>query len=379
MEVVQVCPLFFPYLGGIETHVREISKRLVKLGVDIKVYTTDPSGKLPKKENIDGVEIHRFRSYAPNSMYYFSPNLFFELGKVKHAKIIHVHSFPDFPSLAAALVKDIIKKPIVFTPHYWGSSHVTGTSIWRTSVKNFYNRRLGKFTFSKFNKVVTISNFEKEILVEKFEVAEKQLRYIPNGVDTEKIKDITRKKTGVSTILYVGRLEEYKGVNFLINAFPRIKSFFPEARLVIVGKGSYKLELVSLANNLGVQDSTEFLENLSGEELMQLYLSSSLFVTLSQYEALPVALLEAMAHGLPVIATSVGGVPEVIQSGKNGFLLDYPPNEKTLINIVKPLLEDPELSNKVGSSAKQTILSKFSWDDVARNLLSLYREIIKQN
>ena len=268
---------------------------------------------------------------------------------------------------------------MVLTPHYWGSSHVMGTSIWRTSAKNFYNRWLGKFTFSKFNKIVTISKFEKEILVEKFGLDEKQLRYIPNGVDTEKIKDITRKNTGVSTILYVGRLEEYKGVTFLINAFPRIKSFFPEARLVIVGKGSYKPELVSLANNLGVQDSTEFLENLSVEELMKLYLSSSLFVTLSQYEALPVALLEAMAHGLPVIATSVGGVPEVIQSGINGFLLDYPPNEETLINITKSLLKNSELSDNVGSSAKQTIISRFSWDDVARNLLSLYREILKQN
>ena len=115
MEVVQVCPLFFPHFGGIETHVREISKRLVKLGVDIKIYTTDPSGKLPKEENIDGVEVHRFRSYAPNSLYYFSPNLFFELGKLKRAKIIHVHSFPDFPSLSAALVKDIIKKPMVLS------------------------------------------------------------------------------------------------------------------------------------------------------------------------------------------------------------------------------------------------------------------------
>src|SRR4030067_693284 len=129
MEVMQVCPLFFPYLGGIETHVREISKRLVKLGVDIKVYTTDPSGKLPKKENIDDVEIHRFRSYAPNSLYYFSPDLYFELRKLKQAKVIHVQSFPDFPSLAVDLVKNKNRKSMVLTPHYWSTSHVMGTSM----------------------------------------------------------------------------------------------------------------------------------------------------------------------------------------------------------------------------------------------------------
>lgn len=377
MEVVQVCPLFFPYLGGIETHVREISKRLVKLGINVQVYSTDPSGKLPKKENIDGIEVHRFRSFAPNSLYYFSPSLYFELRKLKQAKLIHVHSYPDFPSLAAALAKGSIRKPIVHTPHYWGSLHVMGTSMWRTLAKNSYNRLFGKYTFSKFNKIVSVSEFEKEILVRKFGLDENQIKSIPNGVDTEEIKDTTRKNTGVSTLLYVGRLEKYKGVSFLINIFPKIKSFFPEARLIIVGKGSYKAELISLANNLGVQDSTEFLEDVPEEKLRQLYLSSSLFVTLSQYEALPVALLEAMAHGLPVIATKVGGVPEVIQSGENGFLLDYPPNEKTLINRVKSLLENTETLSKVGSRARQTILSRFSWDDIAQNLLNLYQEILK--
>jgi len=179
--------------------------------------------------------------------------------------------------------------------------------------------------------------------------------------------------------LYVGRLEKYKGVSFLIKAFPKIRSFFPKARLKIIGKGPYKTELVSLANNLGVQDNTEFSEDLPEDQLVQSYQSSSLFVTLSQYEALPVALLEAMAHGLPVIATKVGGVPEVIQSGENGFLLDYPPDEEMLINRVKLLLENANGSSRVGRKAQQTILSKFSWDDVACNLLSLYREILAQN
>lgn len=91
MKIIQVCPRFFPDIGGIETHVYEISKRLAKDN-DVYVYTTDPTGKLPKQEMIEGVNVLRFKSFAPNEAYFFSPLMYFALKK-QSCDILHVHSF----------------------------------------------------------------------------------------------------------------------------------------------------------------------------------------------------------------------------------------------------------------------------------------------
>lgn len=376
MEVVQVCPLFFPYFGGIETHVREISKHLTNLGVHIKIYTTDPSGKLPKKESIDGIEVLRFRSFT-NDLYFFAPKLYSALKKLKEEDMIHVHS-PDFPSLAAALAKDKNRKPIVFTPHTLGSADMVGTSMWRTLAKKCYTILLGKYIFDKFDAVVTVSKYEKKILIQKFGLKEGKITYIPNGVDVEKVKGVARKKRGVKTILYVGRLEKYKGIHFLIKAFPKIKKSAPHSRLIIIGSGSYKKNLIYLVDNLGIKDSVIFLENVSEEELREVYTSSSVFISLPQYELFGIALAEAMAYGLPVIATKVGGIPEFIQPNRTGFLLDFPPDENILVKIATFLLENTDYSTEIGIRARQAILSRFSWDRTAHNLFNLYRNLLMQ-
>jgi len=376
MNVAEVCPLFLPYIGGVETHVYEISRRLSKLGVGIKVYTTDPTGTLPKKDTIDGIEVLRFRSFDPWRLYYYSLDLYHELEKLRDVDVVHVHGFPEFPSLAAVLAKDENRKPLILTPHYGGAVNMLGTSVWRTLVKRSYNLLLSKLIFGKSDIIVAVSIYEKEMLKQNFEADERKIRHIPNGVDVKELEGKVKKKSNdTKTILYVGRLEKYKGVSFLIKAFQRLKANLTNSQLVIVGRGPCKEELVSLSRKLEVQDSVTFLENLPKEELTNLYLTSDVFILVSQYESLPIAVLDALAYGLPIIATNVGGLPEIIQTGKTGFLLDFPPDEDELIRITTSLLQDEEYAKEIGARAREEILSKFSWDSVVRNLLDLYEEI----
>jgi glycosyltransferase involved in cell wall biosynthesis len=174
--------------------------------------------------------------------------------------------------------------------------------------------------------------------------------------------------------LYVGRLEKYKGVQSLLNILPQLKRLTPNVNVKIVGTGSYENELRTLTSSLAVDGDVQFLRNIPQGELMALYASASAFIYLSQYEGLPVALLEAMAFGLPVIATNVGGIPDVVEPKETGFLLNFPPNETELIEYIAHLLNDPELAARTGLKAREKILSEFSWDNIAQSLRVLYEE-----
>lgn len=122
MRIAQVSPRFYPYVGGIETHVREISRRLIREGIEVEVLTTDPSGELEKTQILDGVLIRRFRSFAPGEAYFLSCNL--EQYLRKHSDsydIVHAHSYSAFPSAHAARTKT--QNKFVFTPHYHETGH----------------------------------------------------------------------------------------------------------------------------------------------------------------------------------------------------------------------------------------------------------------
>lgn len=112
MKVLQVCPRYYPYLGGLETHVQEISERLVKKGFEVEVITTDPSGSLQKEEEVNEVLIRRFRSFAPKDLYYFSSQLLLFLRNA-NSDIIHGHGYNAFPMFACAVAR---KAKNVFDP-----------------------------------------------------------------------------------------------------------------------------------------------------------------------------------------------------------------------------------------------------------------------
>jgi glycosyltransferase involved in cell wall biosynthesis len=375
MEIVQVCPLFFPIRGGVESHVFEISKRLASMGENVKIYTTDPSGKLPKKEHVEGFEILRFRSFSPHRVYFFAPELYSAMKRLRNVDVVHVHGYPNFPALAAAAAKNDNNKPLIFTPHYGGYSfHTMGSSILRSLAKRCYHYSVGEYIFEKSDRIITVGKFEKSILKQRFGIDEEKIRYLPNGVNVQQIEMLQKNRKNTSTLLYVGRLEKYKGVQSLLNILPQLKRLTPNVNVKIVGTGSYENELRTLTSSLAVDGDVQFLRNIPQGELMALYASASAFIYLSQYEGLPVALLEAMAFGLPVIATNVGGIPDVVEPKETGFLLNFPPNETELIEYIAHLLNDPELAARTGLKAREKILSEFSWDNIAQSLRVLYEE-----
>ncbi|WP_269851231.1 glycosyltransferase family 4 protein [Methanosarcina horonobensis] len=157
MKIAQICPRYFPDIGGVETHVKEISERLVKAGHDVEVITTDPTGKLNRRETINGVKVIRFRSFAPGNAYYFAPQIYFYL-KMHSFDVIHAHSYHALPALFAALGKS--ERRLVFTPHY----HRSGHTAFRNLLHKPY-RLFGKVIFSRADSVICVSEYEKKGLL----------------------------------------------------------------------------------------------------------------------------------------------------------------------------------------------------------------------
>lgn len=362
-----------------ETHIKEISERLINAGVGVQIFTTDPSVKFPMQMTIGELEVLKFKSYALNNMYFFSPQLYLALRNLKEVDIIHAHGYNTFPVLAAVLAKSKNKKALVFTPHYGGySTHVIGTSYLRTLAKRCYNYSLGRHIFHHVDAIVSVGNVEREFLAQHFGVNQERISYIPNGVDTRKCRSQRRRTEQTRTLLYVGRIEKYKGVEVLAKAFSRTTESFPNSRLVFVGSGSYKDRLKLLVHKLKLENRVYFFENITDQELKEVYQASDIFLTLPQHETFGISVTEAMACGLPVIATKVGELHRIIKHGKTGFLLDFPPNEDNLAQIIKTLLKDSELSREIGQNAKKEVLSKFSWKRSVQNIIGLYERISQE-
>jgi len=351
MKVAQVCHLFHPYVGGIETHVYEISKRLAK-EMDVEVLTTDPGSNLPREEKIDGVLIRRFKAFAPSNSYYFSYELYAYLKK--HSSdydIVHAHNYHAFPALFAALTKQ--KNKLVFTPHYHGGGH----SFFRNILHKPY-KSLGKKIFEEAEAVVCVSRYEKKLLLSHFEIEESKISVIPNGVNVKEFRKIKRRRNNKS-ILYVGRIEKYKGVEHVVKAL----KYLPEYRLEIVGEGSYKRKIIKLARKIGVLSRINFCGKISGKELIRKYAEAGILVLLSKHEAYGLAIAEALAAGIPCIVSATSALDEWVDNEKV-FSAGYPINIEKLVNLVVRL-----------SKIKINKVALLSLEEVSRRIIKIYNSI----
>lgn len=350
MRIIQVCHRYYPYIGGVETHVREISERLTKR-FDVEVLTTDPFGGLLKEEIIAGVKVKRFKSWAPRDSYHFSGGLEKYLAKnSEKCHIMHAHSYHDFPALYAAKARKSGR--FIFTPHYHGSGHTFFRSLFHKPYK-----LLGRKIFEKADKIICVSKHEKSLVKKHFEIADQKIKVIPNGVNLKEFDGLEKKVKNSRIILYVGRLEKYKNVNYLIRTLPKLNE---DIVLEIVGEGSSKRRLLELVRKLDLEDRVTFYHNLARKELLQKYVDADLFVLLSKHEAYGISVAEALASRTPCIVANDSALMEWVD-GKKCFGIGFP------INVDKVA----ELIDKViGRTIKDIKLT--SWDEAVERLLRVY-------
>lgn len=349
--IAHICPRYYPYIGGVETHVKEITERLVKKGIQVEVLTTDPKSDLPVTDEINGVVVRRFPSWAPGDAYYFSNPLNKYLRRHNaNYEILHAHSYHALPALYTALNKD--RTRLFFTPHYHGQGHTPFRNLLLKLYKN-----MAKRIFIRSERVISVSQYEKGLILRDFPISEEKIDLIPNGINRNEF--IHRKTNDKSnTILSVGRLEEYKGMQHLVKVLVKLSD---EIKINIVGKGTYSKKLSALVDDLDLGDRVNLFPSLERCDLLHMYADADLFALLSRNEAYGICVAEALASGTPCVVAKMAALSEWVDE-HNCFGVDYPID----YSVLKDTIE-----KNMGRRVEKVQLT--DWDDVSERLITSYR------
>jgi glycosyltransferase involved in cell wall biosynthesis len=353
LKIAQICPRYFPNLGGVQTYIKEISERLNGNGFEIEIITSDSKGVLPKEEVINGVNVKRFNAYAPGNAYTFSYQMYSYLKKnTQKYDILHAHQYHALPALYAHLSK---KNAILYLNTYY---HGKGHTFFRNLLHLPY-KAMGKRILDSSNKIICISKHEKELLLKNFDIDENKILIIPCGINIDEF-NLTKKEKEkrLKKILTVSRIEKYKGIQYLIDS---IELLDDSIQLHIVGRGPYKEQLINKTKKMGLNNRVFFSENLSREELIQNYYDSDLFALISKYESYGIVVAEALASGTPCIVADTSALSEWVD-GENCFGIEYPIDINDLTELI---------SKTIGK--KVSIKELISWDKTANMIKQLYR------
>lgn len=228
--------------------------------------------------------------------------------------------------------------------------------------------------------IIAISEGVKDVLV-KCGVPSQTIEVIPSGIDFspfEKVasKDFLRKEFGFKSDIFlagiVAALEDHKGHSVLIEAAHILKKRTPSIKFIIIGKGSLEMELAHQAQNLHVEDLVFFLG--FREDIPRLLASLDLFVLSSHLEGLGSSIMDAMASRLPVVATEVGGIPEVVINRETGLLVP-PRNPEALADAIFKLYFDRMLARRLGENGYRIVHEKFSAEAMALRIIDVYEKI----
>ena len=290
----------------------------------------------------------------------------------KKFDIIHCHFGPN--GIIGAYLKEVgINSKLITTFHGYDMSMFISS----------HGEDIYKNLFLKGDLFMPISEHWKKKLIE-MGCEEGKIIVHRMGIDVEKFEFSERRKTGTIKILSVGRLVEKKGHEYAIKALAKVVNKNGKDIIYrIVGDGPLKDKLMSLAEELGIEDCVEFMGNVEDEELLKLYKESHIFILPSvtasdgDQEGIPVVLMEAQAMGLPVISTYHSGIPEVVIDGKSGFLVPEK-DVDALAEKMEFLVEHPELWSEMGRHGREFVEKHYDIRRLNKRLVEIYRNLIRK-
>jgi len=373
---------FLPHVGGIERVVYEQCKRLMRKQFEPMVLThrnyTDKSYVFDgiRVQCYDSVNIG-FRLGIPYAIPHISSLKTF-LETVKSNDLIHVHGHPYLSSLVAAKIAKRYSKPLVLTQH---NTFIEYNNIWDT-VEKLNDLAVGKQVLQEADKIIVVSNATKNYVLSLGADPEK-VRVIHNGVDLERFKPLSgvkeemRKKLGIPQdaiiVLTVRRLVYKNGIDTLLESAEIAVKNNPKLVFVVVGKGPDFEEVKEKIVQLEMERKFRLTGFVPDEDLPLYYNVADLFALPSKSgEGLPLVALEALACGLPLIATNVGGTSEVM-SEDYGKLV--PPNSPA--SFAEAVLEFSRKDLPVlTKDLRKMMEQKYSWDQNVEKLGKIYEELI---
>ena len=226
---------------------------------------------------------------------------------------------------------------------------------------------------SGYDHILTVSNWMRSRIEPRIRPG--SLSVLMNGVDSARFVPSRKgNHEGDRVVLFVGRLTWSKGIMVLLRSIPLVLERFQDANFILAGPGD-QIFLSRIANRIGIPGNRiSFTGLVEWKQMPQLYMDSDIFVLPSFTENMPFALLEAMSTALPVVATPVGAIPEVVASGKNSLFTEIG-DSNGLAEAICLLLSDRKLSSKIGLAARKTVVDRFDYLPISKRLLEIYRSL----
>lgn len=356
--------------------VYDFARRLQLHGFNVFVVTSR-LGDDPCEEEVNGLKIFRVK-FSRKLPFLNVIHLKKWVDKIKsvcnseNINIIHAH-FAIPSGFFASLAKENCC-PLIITTH-------------RADVASSFAKVCRPFigySFRKSDAILAVSNYVKNETVQRGADPNK-VSVVYNTVDAVRFtpssnKHTIRKKLGLSdnfTVFSLGGLIPRKGFEYLVRAVPQVIEEYPDAKFIIGGVGPLRSTLVKLSSDLNVEKNIVFSGRISDAVLPLYYKSADLFVLPSSNEGHSVALLEAMASGLPIITTHGGGNPETVIDGFNGLLVD-PKRSGSLAGAILTIISDEKLRQSFGEKSLALMREKFSTKQQVEKLVKIYQQVLKQ-
>jgi glycosyltransferase involved in cell wall biosynthesis len=359
--LLQVTARYLPSTGGTELHTYEVARRLAAAGQQVTVLTTDPEGRLPPREQADGVAVRRVRAWPARRDYFLAPGIWGEIHRGRW-DLVHVQGYHTLVAPLAMLAAHRARIPYVVTFHSGGHSSRVRQRLRRAQWAALRPLLL------RASRLIAVSRFEAQLFASHLRLPRERIPVIKNGASLPAPEDADGATAAGPLIVSVGRLEEYKGHHRVISALPDVLRQEPDARLRIVGQGPYEPALRRLSAALGVADRVTIGPVPAGDRqaMAALLRAAALVTLLSDYESFGIAPVEALAVGTPVLVADATGLHDLVEDGlAAGVPLDSRP----------PAIAQAIVAQLRAARAPARVPPP-SWDACARAVLDVYTQVL---
>lgn len=357
--------------GGAPQHVLDLARYMLTRGHPVGIVAA-PEARLMREAKALGAR--------------FFPNPYFTLSLTPRRDILTVlpilraiqefqpdliHAHSTKAGLAARLAAVLTRRPAVFTAHGWGFAETR--AWWTPHVLRWLERLAARVT----ERIICVSYFDYELALRYITEQPEKLTVIWNGIAPGPYLEASKRARTLGhrrsdpVFISVGRLAPPKDFQTLLSAL----QYLPTGRLLVVGDGPDRPQVEIWVRSAGLNDRVTLLGER--EDVPALLTSADIFLLSSRKEGLPRAVIEAMMAGLPIVATNVGGLPELVEHQQTGLLVP-PGDPQALAQAVKILIDNPALAKQMGAAGQRKALSDFTLDRMCERTYQAYREVLRQ-
>lgn len=385
MRVLIATPIFPPEIGGPATYTAELARELVERGNSVTVVTFS-RGTVDKIPGVDVVQVSQVGTMLGRQRRLLSTLVHYS----QNADIIYSQGGVDvgLGSLITARYRGLTFIVKYVGDLSWEPAYVTGKTrklldkyLERPDAGLYYDliRRIQGFVLRRADLVVVPSEYLKDLLVKHYCLSRKKIHVILNSVDLDAYARITPDASisGYPRLSTIGRFVPWKNIDGIIEAMSILITDFPEARLYIIGSGPEQGRLEVLVDSLDLGKNITFTGRLEHDATLSIVKGTDTFLLNSSYEGLPHVVIEAMALGIPVVATDIEGTRETIEDGVTGYLFPLGSTGE-LTDRIKHLIEDAPRRERIVKRARKSLATHFNWKRNVSVLEGLFKELVGQ-